>query len=167
MTPVHFDVNDAALRDAFLRFGFLEALEPLAADQRPEWGQMSAQQMVEHLVWTFELSTGRAQVDCPVPEAERERMRAFLHGNGATPHGFMNPVLAEGLPALRHASLPDARAALRAEALRFLEQSGPEILALRTHPLFGPIAAEEWSRTHYKHCTHHLLQFGLLSWTRA
>ena len=30
------------------------------------------------------------------------------------------------------------------------------------HPTFGPLAAEEWSRSHFKHVYHHLLQFGLL-----
>jgi hypothetical protein len=30
------------------------------------------------------------------------------------------------------------------------------------HPLFGPIGAEEWTRVHFKHAYHHLLQFALI-----
>jgi len=33
---------------------------------RPGWGKMTAQQMVEHLAWAFELSTGQAHGECPV-----------------------------------------------------------------------------------------------------
>jgi hypothetical protein len=31
-----------------------------------------------------------------------------------------------------------------------------------THPLFGPIGHDDWSRTHDKHRYHHLLQSGLV-----
>ena len=44
---------------------------------------MTAQQMVEHLAWVFEISIGEASVECSVPE---ETARAM-----------------EGLPVRRHA----------------------------------------------------------------
>jgi len=162
MRTIHFDVNDPQLRDTFLRHFLTEALAPLSADQPPRWGRMTAQQMVEHLLWTFEVSTGRAKVECPIPEARRERMKAFLYHNTPTPPDFMNPALVEGLPPLRHAGLAEARAALRVEVDRFLEQRTTAPGALHTHPIFGPIGVEEWSRTHTKHGYHHLRQFGLV-----
>ncbi len=30
------------------------------------------------------------------------------------------------------------------------------------HPLFGRLGGKDWERVHYKHCFHHLLQFGLI-----
>jgi len=45
----------------------------------------------------------------------------------------------------------------------FLDQAAATPGAARTHPVFGPIAAEEWARSHFMHCYHHLLQFGLIS----
>jgi hypothetical protein len=73
----------------------------------------------------------------------------------------MNPALTSGLPALRYATLSDARAALGRELARFLD--GPRSGEPRhTHPIFGPIGYDEWHRMHYKHIHHHLQQFGLI-----
>jgi oxepin-CoA hydrolase/3-oxo-5,6-dehydrosuberyl-CoA semialdehyde dehydrogenase len=153
-------VNDAAARDTFLRDGLRAALGALHDGTPPRWGRMTARQMVEHLHWSMELSTGRATADCPVPEEKRETYRRFLYHDRPSPPDFMNPVLVEGLPPLRFASLDEARAALLAEVERFLAQ--PPDAPGRMHPLFGLIGVEEWSRTHYKHVRHHLRQFGLL-----
>lgn len=158
---VRFDVKDAALRESFLRGEFLDRLAPLAPEAAARWGGMAAQQMVEHLEWVFAISNGRVRVECPVPEAERERVKPFLRSNMPTPRGFENPVLTEGLPPLRHATLDAARAALRVEVDRFIS-SAAEPDVPRTHPLFGPLGREDWSRAHYKHAHHHLLQFGLI-----
>ena len=162
MTAIPFDVNNAKLRDAFFRERLFDALAGLQDDSRPGWGKMSARQMVEHLVWAFELSTGQAQAACQFPEAQREQLKAFLYHNRPTPREFQNPVLAAGLPPLRHASLPEAKAALRVEVERFLRQAGDTPDTIHMHPVFGPIKAEEWARSHFKHAYHHLLQFDLI-----
>jgi oxepin-CoA hydrolase/3-oxo-5,6-dehydrosuberyl-CoA semialdehyde dehydrogenase len=159
---VRFDVNDAARRDAFLRSPFPKALLPLQPGETPRWGRMTAPQMVEHLLWTFELSTGRAHVECFIPEERRASMKAFLYHNRPAPPDFENPALREGLPPLRYPGLPEAVGALRLEVERFLAQASTDPAATHTHPLFGSIGADEWSRTHFKHCCHHLLQFGLI-----
>ena len=95
---------------------------------------MTAQQMVEHLAWTFEVSTGRAQVECPTPPDQIERMKRFLYQNRPTPQGFANPALREGLPALRHPDLRQARAALQAEVDRFIEHQRTRPTAIHVHP---------------------------------
>jgi hypothetical protein len=160
--PTPSDVNDRPAREAFLREGAFEALRALRADAAAEWGRMTAQQMVEHLAWVFEISTGRACVDCPVPEEKRERFKPFLYANVPTPRDFVNTALVEGLPPLRHASLGEAIEALRAEVRRYFDQAAADPEARYVHPVFGPLAAEEWSRSHFKHTRHHLLQFRLL-----
>ena len=159
---VRFDVDDFSLRDTFLRTFFFGALDPLTPDHRPRWGEMTAQQMVEHLQWAFEGSTGQVEIACPFPPERQAQLKAFLYHNRPTPHEFMNPALAQGLPALRHPGLREARAALMTEVDRFLRHARTEPEAIHTHPIFGPITVEEWSRTHFKHGCHHLLQFGLV-----
>jgi oxepin-CoA hydrolase / 3-oxo-5,6-dehydrosuberyl-CoA semialdehyde dehydrogenase len=160
MPAIRFDVNDAELRETFFRRLLFDALAPLHDGSQPGWGKMTVQQMVEHLTWAFELSTGQAQADCPVPEAQRERLKAFLYDNRPTPREFMNPVLAAGLPPLRHVGLAEARAALQVEVERFLQQASANPAVMHMHPVFGPIGIEEWARAHFKHSYHHLLQFG-------
>jgi hypothetical protein len=162
MTTLPFDVNDRALRDRFFRDHLARALAALAESSPPRWGAMTAQQMVEHLAWGFEVSTGRATVDCTVPEARRERFKSFLRDNTPMMHEFRNPALAAGLPPLRHGGLAEARAALAVEVTRFLEQERTAPSTVYTHPVFGPITVEEWARAHFKHSYHHLLQFGLI-----
>ena len=162
MLTIPFDVNDRELRDTFLRQTLFDALAGLQCESRPGWGMMTPQQMVEHLGWAFELSTGQARVDSPVSEMQRKKLKTFLYDNRATPHEFMNPVLAVGLPPLRHAGLADAKASLRVEADRFVRQARTNPGVTHTHPVFGSIGMEEWARSHFKHAYHHLLQFSLV-----
>lgn len=158
--PIPFDVGDPGGREALLARHMWEALAGLGADAAPRWGRMSAQQMVEHLEWIFEVSTGRASVACAVPEEKRARYKAFLHDDAPMMREFRNPALTAGLPALRHHSLDAAIAALRADVEHFLD--GARVPAPTIHPVFGPLSFEEWSRSHFKHVLHHLQQFGLL-----
>jgi oxepin-CoA hydrolase/3-oxo-5,6-dehydrosuberyl-CoA semialdehyde dehydrogenase len=157
-----FDVNDAAVREAFLCHHLLAVLDGLTEASPARWGRMTAHQMVEHLLWAFECSTGRVKVECPTPAAARERLKRFLYHNRPTPRDFMNSALAAGLPALRFAGLDGARSALGAEIGRFVDHVNDGAQPRHTHPIFGPLGVEEWARTHYKHGYHHLLQFGLL-----
>lgn len=164
MVPtILFEVNDPDLRERFFRHLLFDALSGLRENIPPTWGKMTARQMVEHLVWAAEISTGRVQAECFFPEEQRERLKAFLHDNRPTPHEFQNPALAAGLLPLRYSGLAAATAALRAEMDRFLREAVATPSTARMHPVFGPIGSEAWARSHFKHCYHHLLQFGLIS----
>ncbi len=160
---IPFDVNDVEVRDAFLQRRLFEALVALHASARPRWGRMTAQQMVEHLLWAFELSTGETQVECPIPEPQRQRAKAFLHDNRPTLREYMNPALAAGLPPARYGGVSEAVAGLRAAVNRFLQQAASTPESTQNHPVFGPIGMDEWARAHFKHAYHHLLQFGLIA----
>ena len=161
MTTNRFDVNDPELRESFLRHEVRRAVDRLGEASVASWGRMGAQQMVEHLIWAFELSTGQAHTECLVPVAELPRMKTFLYSNRPAPMDFMNPALVGGLPPLRYARLTEAKGALQRALERFLD--GPRSSEqLYTHPVFGPIGYDEWHRTHCKHTYHHLLQFSLI-----
>ena len=49
------------------------------------------------------------------------------------------------------------------EVRRFVTLCGDHPEAVQTHPIFGPLVPEEWHRSHFKHCHHHLQQFGLIA----
>ena len=163
MIVVPLVVKDAQLRKVFLRSTMYEALAELKADAQPAWGRMSAQQMVEHLLWSVRGSTGSHVFAVATPGHLLERAKRFLSHDRQTPHDFMNPLLTEGLPPLEYPDLAAAVAALRTEVVRFLEMSEREPDAVRPHPIFGPLTPEEWERASYKHCHHHLVQFGLIA----
>jgi oxepin-CoA hydrolase/3-oxo-5,6-dehydrosuberyl-CoA semialdehyde dehydrogenase len=162
MISIPFDVNDRKLREEFLSKHFLDALNTLTEDEKPLWGKMTAQHMVEHLLWAFEFSTRDTGIVCHTPENLIERMKTFLHDNRPTSHDFRNPILGENPPALRFPSLADAKAKSQIELTRFLDQYRERPDEIHMHPIFGPLTTEEWHRSQYKHCYHHLLQFGII-----
>ncbi len=162
MIVVPFRVDDAVLRKTFLSTTMHQALAELAADAQPAWGRMNAQQMVEHLLWSVRGSTGSFVFTVVTPGHLLERAKRFLYHDRQTPHDFMNPLLVDGLPPLEYPDLAAAVAALRAEAERFLELAESEPGAVRPHPIFGLLNAEEWERANFKHCHHHLQQFGVI-----
>ena len=162
MMVVPLQVDDAVLRKTFLRTTMHQALAGLTADAQAAWGRMSAQQMIEHLLWSVRGSTGSHAFVVATPEHLLERSKRFLYHDRQTPHDFMNPLLVEGLPPLEYPDLAAAVAALRAEVERFLALSESEPDVVRPHPIFGPLKPEEWERSHFKHVHHHLQQFGVI-----
>jgi oxepin-CoA hydrolase/3-oxo-5,6-dehydrosuberyl-CoA semialdehyde dehydrogenase len=162
MITIPFDVNDAKLRKKFFDEHLDVCIASLAENTPPFWGNMSAQHMIEHLVWAFECSTGVLEVPCRTPANLLERAKRFLYDNRPTPHEFKNPLLGEDPLPFRFPSFTDAKDALRNEVVRFTKHFQEQPDAVHVHPLFGPLGAEEWQRSQFKHCYHHLLQFGLI-----
>ena len=162
MNAIPFDVNDDKLRKTFFDQLFTGCIARLAENALPLWGNMTSQHMIEHLLWAFECSTGALILPCRTPENLLERAKRFLHDNRQTPHHFKNPFLGENPPPLRFQSFADAKAALHLELIRFLDHFREQPNAMHVHPIFGPLGAEEWQRSHFKHCYHHLLQFGVI-----
>jgi oxepin-CoA hydrolase/3-oxo-5,6-dehydrosuberyl-CoA semialdehyde dehydrogenase len=162
MNTIRFDVNDSNLREQFFAHHLMEAVAGLQEQTPSLWGNMSPQHMIEHLFWAFQCSTGALNVPCFTPENLLERTKRFLYDSRQTPRHFRNPLLGESPPPFQFRSLADAKTALREELTRFLDQSREQPGAIHVHPIFGPLNAEEWHRSHFKHCYHHLLHFGLI-----
>ncbi len=163
MIAIPFDVNDRQLREAFFDRSFHRAVEELREEDQPLWGGMTAQHMLEHLVWAIELSTAATDVPCYTPVHLLERAKRFLYDTRPTPHEFRNPLLGEKPQPFRYGSMAEAKAALKQVTITFFEHFRDQPEAVHVHPLFGPLGAEEWERAHFKHCYHHLLQFKLVS----
>ena len=163
MITIPFDVNDEKLRKKFFDQFFDDRIAYLAENIPPLWGKMTAQHMIEHLIWAFECSTGILEVPCRTPANLLERVKKFLYNDQQTPHDFKNPLLGENPPLLRFLSFAEAKGALRKEVTRFVDYFREQPNAVHVHPIFGPLGAEEWQRSQFKHCYHHLLQFGLFN----
>jgi hypothetical protein len=162
MMEIPFDVNDEKNRHLFFTEVLPLAVKNLDENMPPNWGKMSAQHMVEHLIWTLKISTGTLEVSCRTPENILPRAKLFLHNNKESPHNFKNPLMGENPPPLRYRTFNDAKIALLEELNNTLAhfQLFPE--AMNVHPVFGPLGKDEWQRIHFKHCYHHLLQFGMI-----
>lgn len=162
-----FDVNDENLRKEFFGVQVISALGELSAASSARWGNMTPQQMVEHLIWALEVANGLVEVKCDVHPKLIGRLKGFLFDDTPTSHDFMNPLLKKGLPPDRFSSISEARQELNEQRELFLRAPEGDRARLRTHPIFGRLNHDEWERSQYKHFFHHLLQFGLLEERRG
>lgn len=139
-----------------------KALENLDEDTERVWGTMSPQAMVEHLIGTWMISNGRAQVKLAVPEESLPKRRAFLFSDKEYERGIPNPVFDGKEQPLRKENLQAAKEQLLKEVNRFFDHHQENPGLIYTHPVFGDLDYEGWLVFQMKHMGHHMRQFGLL-----
>ena len=139
---------------------FLGKLKHLSSDSKPEWGSMNAQQMIEHLSNSIDLSTGIIQGQLSIAEDKVERALSFLHSEKPFPRGFKVNYAPEN-PPLRNENLDAAIDKLAMKWVAFEEYFISQPEARNIHPVYGNLDHEGWLRVHSKHFTHHFTQFNL------
>lgn len=140
-----------------------ELLRTLDEEQEPNWGSMSPQHMVEHLVGSWRISNGRAQVPQMLSDEDVEVRRAFLFSDKPYAKNIPNPTSqTQGNAPLRKESLNAAIDQLQDEINAFFEYHENNQDAQEMHPVFGLLDFSGWMTFQTKHMTHHMMQFGLL-----
>jgi hypothetical protein len=164
MSPIQlsYDVNDPDIRETLFQETLTKCIDTLDEDKEPNWGKMSAQHMIEHLIFAFQMSTDKLDLECNTPEEKRAKLQAFLNINRPMPKGFTNPLTGTELLDLKYPSLERAKAKLKEEIQYYLTyyQNNPD--ATEINPTFGKLGREQWQKFHFKHCFHHLSQFDLI-----
>jgi len=141
---------------------FIEALDTLNSDQKPVWGKMSAQHMVEHLILAVKMGNGKLKLDCINLPEKLPTLKKFLMSDRPMPRGFINPAIGSDNLPLNYLSIDEARNKLKEEIeeyYRFFEED-PDAKTINI--TYGELNKTEWDQFHNKHFTHHLEQFGLL-----
>lgn len=136
-------------------------LNKLFEGLKPIWGKMTPQHMVEHLVLTFRISSGKWKVECVTPPERIPLMKKILMSERPLPKGYINPVVGEGLTDLMYPNIETAKEELKKEIedyIKFFDEN-PE--AEIVNPTFGSLNKEEWKQFHRKHMKHHFEQFGI------
>lgn len=164
MMPVKLplDVKDPDLIDRFFEKILPEIIDSVDEDMEADWGNMTVHHMIEHLILAFKVSTGKLEVECYTPEEKRGKLQTFLNLNRPMPKGFVNPVTDTGLLDLRYPNLNKAKAKLKEEIQDFLGYYKNSPDASQMNPVFGELNGDQWKKFHFKHCYHHLSQFGLI-----
>ncbi len=137
-------------------------LKNLSSNDKPLWGKMTAQHMVEHLIYTFEGSTGVREFECFSPEDKLPKLKRILLSNRPLPKLFITPLLGEKLMELKFDSFEVAVSELEKQLESFETYFAQNPEATPINPTFGKLNKEEWIRFHHKHVDHHFSQFGLL-----
>jgi|LauGreDrversion4_1035100.scaffolds.fasta_scaffold01475_2 oxepin-CoA hydrolase/3-oxo-5,6-dehydrosuberyl-CoA semialdehyde dehydrogenase len=141
----------------------VELLSKLQSETPAQWGIMTAQHMLEHLMLPLAFSRGEFKVPLVTPIEKVEKVkRIMLLSDAPLKRDFAAPFLGDGLQALKHANFEEAKLALMAEIELYINFWEQENEASFTHPIFGNLNKEEWYLFHRKHFTHHFTQFGLL-----
>ena len=141
---------------------FLTKLENLKADTRPQWGKMTAQHMVEHLITAVQMSNGKVHFKCFNPPEKLPALRRFLMSDRPLPRNFVNPVIGPDILPLQYPGLEETKEILESEINDYYNffELNPNVKP--TNVTFGELNKEEWDQFHKKHFTHHLTQFKLL-----
>lgn len=149
---------------AFLNVESKELIKKLTPETKPVFGQMDAQQMVEHLALALQIGNGKLKLQLVTPVDKVERVKAIgLMSERPFQPGFKNVALpAEPIP-YQYPTLADAVNALYKELddlhIHFLQKNNSTTL----HNIFGELNYEEWLWFNYKHFMHHFSQFQLVS----
>ena len=144
-------------------YGFLNILDNLKTETKPLWGKMSAQHMVEHLIFAVQMGNGKLFLECFNPPEKLPLLKRILMSNKPLPKLFVNPVIGSDLMELKYHNLEEAKSNLRKEADDYYSYFEKNPGAKLVNVTFGELNFAEWEVFHKKHFTHHLNQFGLLS----
>lgn len=139
-----------------------QRLARLTPDAPRRWGRMDAHQAVCHLSDAFAWSLGQrsataeAKPPLPPPLLRWVALRLPL----PWPRG--------GVPTMREADQERdgtrptefARDRARLEGLMGAFAALPDVPPV-VHPFFGPMSRGDWGRWGWRHCDHHLKQFGV------
>jgi hypothetical protein len=141
---------------------YLILLKKLGPHQKPLWGKMTPQHMVEHLILAVQMSNGKLKLECFNPPEKIPSLKRFLMSSKPMPKLFVNPVIGEDLRPVEYSSFEEAMDKLTSVIddyeLFFENNHG----AKPVNVTFGELNKKEWDVFHQKHFTHHLSQFGLL-----
>ena len=140
-------------------------LNGLTENTKPNWGKMTAQQMLEHLETTLLYSIGEPEVEkCFTPEEHLEKYQDSLYNHRKMPKDFPAPFLPEDgtLPELKYKNLEQAKEKFleNLQKYQIYFRENPE--AEHMHFVFGKLNKEMMELMHRKHFTHHFEQFNLI-----
>ena len=139
----------------------IESLKKLKVDQKPLWGKMTPQHMVEHLYKALQASINEITLNVFTEERKIPKLKRIFLGEKPLPKEFMNPVIGPDLMELEFKNMKAATMELENILDKYDQffESNPAIKT--THPVFGNLTKAEWDIFHQKHFIHHFSQFDI------
>jgi len=139
----------------------LAVLNGLTPNQKPLWGKMNAQEMVEHLSDMLMMSRGTGNFTIDVDAETIARRQQFLSSDKEMAKNIAVP-FTKDIIELRHDELELALDEFAEEWINFTEYYENNPSASVIHPYYGDLDFNLWLKMHDKHFTHHFKQFGLI-----
>lgn len=140
-----------------------QSLEKLQENSTPTFGDMTPQQMIEHLTKSVEISyTKPYSPEKAITEMQKQTRLMFLNTENPFPKGLKSPMYKEGMPALIHQDLAIAKNAFLVVISNFRTHFEKNPNSTYYHLLFGEVNFDDLELFHYKHILHHFQQFNLV-----
>ena len=136
----------------------LERLQKLTAQSQPSWGKMNVSQMLWHCQQPHNVATGTLPL--------KKGLLGFLFGKMAK-NGFLkNRGFSKNSPThpkFKIETIPDFETERKVltDQVKTFGEKGPDVIANKKHPFFGPMTDEEWGSLLGIHLDHHLTQFNV------
>lgn len=142
--------------DAEDRASIVARLDRVSGGARPRWGRMNAELMVAHLVESMRMALGEL-----VPRPKNLPLR-FFPLKQLVVYWVPFPKGAPTAPELLPGETGTIEASRR-ELVRLVRLFGEraDATAWPDHPAFGRLSRQAWGVLVYRHCDHHLRQFGV------
>ncbi len=135
----------------------------LQAHIAPNWGNMSAQHMIEHLGLALMVSNGVKQVTTlTIPQEKIPAMQQFILSDNAFKENTKSPALPETPLHLHYKTIEEAKERTIAQLQKVFEVYEADNNLTLMHPVFGNLNYELQVALLYKHLTHHFRQFSLM-----
>lgn len=149
-------------QEIFLKKTQFDLLANLSEATTPQWGIMTAQEMVEHLSTLFLFTLEKVVAPSFYDEATlQKKYKMFIEDKQSFSKNIKIKGLEKPLP-LKYKSIEEATEKLKALVTAFFVLFETEKGKRTMHPAFGNLNFEDWLQIHYTHARHHLLQFGLI-----
>lgn len=135
----------------------IDRINQLSPHSLSHWGKMTVSQMMEHCQAPLKVAFGELTI--------QQSLIGFLFGRMAKKKLVSDKPFDPNIPTAKEFIIthePDfdaAKKTLIEHVSRF--QKGPSVIKNLKHPFFGPMTAEEWDISQWKHLDHHLRQFGV------
>jgi hypothetical protein len=140
----------------------LPLLNKLTLTQRPKWGTMTAQGMVEHLTDMLQVASNITPIsELLIPEEKLESMRRFLASEKEMMTNIKVPFAPENR-ILRNDELELAIDEFVDAWIQFEEYFEQNPTSTTNHPYYGQLNYTDWLQLHKKHLTHHFKQFDMI-----
>lgn len=143
------------LHDDATRRSIAERARRIAATASPLWGKMNAAEMMVHITDALRMATGELPVQSRRIFVRFPVIKQLLIYVVPMAKGLPTaPELRSRAPASWDNELRDFEASLTSFGARDQTAAWP------AHPAFGTMNRKSWGVLAYKHCDHHLRQFG-------
>ena len=144
------------------KVNILSYLNQLNKKQKPDWGNMSSQRMIEHLSDIVLISRSlNHEFSLKINPEKIERAQDFIISDKPLPRNVKVSFASEENK-IRNENISKAILEFESEWGKYQEffKSNPNVKTL--HPYFGKLDFKLWNLLHAKHFTHHFIQFDLL-----